>query len=131
MLVPRPAVVLTVWETIATQLSSTGSLGLTYIPDEGDLDTQEEAAARQAAERGVEAATSRGWPATGRVENASLAVWQTVVDVADELDASLIVCGARGRNAAKRALLGSVSEALLRHSHRPVLIAPELRVDEQ
>jgi len=52
-------------------------------------------------------------------------VWQRVVEVADEIDASLIVCGARGRNAAKRALVGSVSEAVLHHSHRPTLITPE------
>ena len=54
-----------------------------------------------------------------------MCVWQRVVEVADEIDASLIVCGARGRNAAKRALVGSVSEAVLHHSHRPTLITPE------
>jgi len=46
------------------------------------------------------------------VENAGLSVWQTVVAVADEIDASLIVCGARGRNGLKRAMLGSVAEAV-------------------
>jgi len=125
MLTPRAAVVLTVWETVTTQLAKSGALALSYLPDENDLDAQEEAAAREAADRGVLTADARGWRATGRVENAPVAVWQTVIAVADELNASLIVCGARGRNAAKRTLLGSVAEAVLHHGHRPTLIAPQ------
>lgn len=123
LLVRRAAVVLTVWETITTQLAYSGGFGFGYVRDEGELDAQEEVAAWQAAERGVLTAEGHGWQATGRVENAPVAVWRTVVMVADEIDASLIVCGARGRNAAKRALLGSVAEAVLHHSHRPTLIA--------
>jgi nucleotide-binding universal stress UspA family protein len=44
--------------------------------------------------------------------------------VANEIDAELILCGTRGRGEAKSFLLGSVSLGVLRHSHRPVLIAP-------
>jgi len=128
LLAPRPAVVLTVWEAVATQLA-TGSFGfaagVSYLPDETELDAREEAAAREAAGRGVATAEGRGWVATARVERAVEPVWQTVVWVAEEIGASLIVCGARGRNAAKRALLGSVAEAVLHHSHRPTLIAPQ------
>jgi nucleotide-binding universal stress UspA family protein len=40
--------------------------------------------------------------------------------VVDEVDAPLIVCGAGGLNPVKRAILGSVSEAVLHHSHRPI-----------
>jgi nucleotide-binding universal stress UspA family protein len=125
LLAPRAAVVLTVWEAVATQIASSGGFGFSYVPDEQALDMQEEAAARQAAERGVVTARSHGWEAVARVENARLTVWQTLVAVADEIDASLIVCGARGRNAIKRAVLGSVAEAVVHHSHRPALIAPE------
>jgi nucleotide-binding universal stress UspA family protein len=121
---PRAAVVLTVWETIATQLIASGAF-VGYVADEGEIDDQEQAAARGAVDRGVLTAEAAGWQATGRIELAPAAVWQTVVAVADEIDASIIVCGARGRNAAKRALLGSVAEAVLHHSHRPTLIAPQ------
>jgi nucleotide-binding universal stress UspA family protein len=130
----RVAVVLTVWETTATRLAS-GAFGFgaafAYFPDEAELDGQEEAAARQAAARGVAAAEDHGWQATARVERARVCVWQRVVEVADEIDASLIVCGARGSNAAKRALVGSVSEAVLHHSRRPTLIAPEPAVQTE
>ena len=115
---------LTVWETAATQVATSG-FGFGYIPDEGPLDSHEERAARDAARRGAMTAEQRGWEATARVERAPVCVWQTVVSVADELDASLIVCGARGLSAAKRAMLGSVAEAVLHHSHRLTLIAPQ------
>lgn len=120
----RVAVVLTVWETVATRLATSG-FGFGYVPDESELDSQQERAARDAAKFGASTAEQHGWEATAQVENAPVCVWQTVVAVAEEIDASLIVCGARGRNAAKRALLGSVAEAVLHHSHRPTLIAPQ------
>jgi nucleotide-binding universal stress UspA family protein len=119
------ALVLTTWETVTTQLVSSGSFAFSYVPDESELDEREQEAALEAARRGVREAEARGWTATARVERAPICVSQTVIDVADEVDASVIVCGSRGRNAAKRALLGSVADAVLHHSHRPTLIAPE------
>ena len=104
--------------------------GVSYISDEGELDAQEQAAAQQAAEEGAKAATERGWQAAPRAANAELAAWRTIVDIADEMDASLIVCGARGLNLAKRAIIGSVSEAVLHHSHRPTLIAAQPPADD-
>jgi nucleotide-binding universal stress UspA family protein len=130
LLVPSAAVVLTVWETVVRRLVASGlntGLGGTYIPDEADLDAREEATARDAAEQGVQAGSARGWSATARVELAEVAVSRTIVDVADEVDAALIVCGARGLNTIKRTILGSVSEAVLHGSHRPTLIWPQTR----
>ncbi len=124
LLARRVAVVLTAWETVAAQLASSG-FGFGYVADESELDFQQERAARDAAARGAITAEVHGWDAIARVENAPVCVWQTIVAVADEIDAPLIVCGARGRNAAKRALLGSVAEAVLHHSQRPTLIAPQ------
>jgi nucleotide-binding universal stress UspA family protein len=132
LLVPRAAVVLSVWETITVRLMTTGffpATGMSYVADEGDLDAQEEAAARQAAQDGARVANDHGWVATARVENAELAIWRTIVEVADEIDASLIVSGARGLNTVKRAIIGSVSEAVLHHSHRPTLITTQPRAD--
>ena len=100
-------------------------LGGSYIADEGELDRREEATARQAAAQGARAERERGWDAKARTQQAEVAVWQTIIETADELDASLIVCGARGLNPVKRAILGSVSEAVLHHSHRPMLISPQ------
>jgi nucleotide-binding universal stress UspA family protein len=47
--------------------------------------------------------------------------WEAIVNVADEIDADLIVVGTHGRHGLARALLGSVAEHVVRTSHRPVL----------
>jgi nucleotide-binding universal stress UspA family protein len=45
-----------------------------------------------------------------------------IVEVAEEIDAGLIVMGSRGQGRLRRALLGSVSDAVVRHAHCPVTI---------
>ena len=50
---------------------------------------------------------------------------KTIDEIAEEIDAGLIVCGQRGRGAIRSALLGSVSHALAAHTKRPLLIAPQ------
>jgi nucleotide-binding universal stress UspA family protein len=49
-------------------------------------------------------------------------VWNRIVEVADERDASLIVIGSRGRSGLHYAFLGSVAAAVAQHSKRSVLI---------
>ena len=51
-------------------------------------------------------------------------VWQTILDVADEVDADVIVMGCRTHSAIGQALLGSTANKVMYHSHRPVLIVP-------
>jgi len=51
-------------------------------------------------------------------------LWRTILDVADEVDAELIVAGTRGPTAVTDEPLGSVSDGLVHHSERPVLIVP-------
>ena len=46
----------------------------------------------------------------------------TIVDLAEELGAGLIVMGSRGLGGVRRALLGSVSDSVVRHAHCPVLV---------
>jgi nucleotide-binding universal stress UspA family protein len=45
-----------------------------------------------------------------------------IVSLADEINAGLIVMGSRGRGGIRRALLGSVSDSVVRHAHCPVLV---------
>lgn len=52
---------------------------------------------------------------------------EAIVDKANDLGADVIVLGSHGRGALMRALLGSVSEGVLRSAGRPVLIVPSPR----
>jgi nucleotide-binding universal stress UspA family protein len=94
------------------------------VANEQEIDSREEAAARAAADEGARAAREHGWDATPRIAGVRTAEWRTIVDVADELDAGLIVCGTRGLSGVRSLVLGSVSRAVLQHAGRPVLIAP-------
>jgi nucleotide-binding universal stress UspA family protein len=49
---------------------------------------------------------------------------ETIVREADRLAADVIVLGSHGHGALHRALLGSVSEHVLHHATRPLLILP-------
>jgi nucleotide-binding universal stress UspA family protein len=129
LLASAQAVVLTVWQPLTARLVESGGFGVFGLEDETDVDEQEQAAAREAAEDGAGRAREIGLDAGARIEEADGPVWQTIVRVADELDAGLIVCGTRGRGTVRTALLGSTSHAVLRHAGRPVLIAPEPRAD--
>jgi nucleotide-binding universal stress UspA family protein len=121
---PADAVVLVVWTPAAVQLARAGSF-LVAIPNEGELDEQEAAAARQIAEEGAAGARTRGYNASARIAQADESVAKTIDEIAQEIDAGLVVCGQRGRGAISSALLGSVSRALATHTKRPLLIAPQ------
>jgi nucleotide-binding universal stress UspA family protein len=69
----------------------------------------------------------------GPVENVAATVTQAhlrtggrpdveIVALAEELGAGLIVMGSRGRGGIRRALMGSVSDSVVRHAHCPVLV---------
>ncbi len=48
-----------------------------------------------------------------------------IVGLADELGAGLIVLGSRGLGPLRRALMGSVSDSVVRHARCPVLVVRE------
>ena len=50
---------------------------------------------------------------------------EEIVDVAHEMGAGFIVMGSRGHGRMRRALLGSVSDSVVRHAHCPVTIVRE------
>jgi nucleotide-binding universal stress UspA family protein len=121
---PADAVVLVVWTPAAMQLARAGSF-LVVIPNEGEIDEQEAAAARKIAEDGAAGARKHGYNASARIAQADESVARTIDEIAQEIDARLVVCGQRGRGAIGSALLGSVSHALAAHTKRPLLIAPQ------
>ncbi|WP_157253941.1 universal stress protein [Nonomuraea typhae] len=118
----EPTVVLSVWEPLLVQVKRHPTAGPALLADQGE--EWKELAERQAAE-GAELAGKAGLTdVTARAVADQDSIWQTIVDVADELDASLIVTGSRGLGGVRSVLLGSVSNHVLHHAHRPTLIVP-------
>jgi len=98
-----------------TTVSGTGEgvPGLDSLLDELESEGREvtDEIASRAEERGINATTTvrRGNP------------HDDILDFATETDADLVVMGTHGRTGIKRALLGSVTEDVVRHSEIPVL----------
>lgn len=118
-------VVLTVWEPLAARLALGGAFAIAPISNEGELDEQEESFAKETAQDGAQRAIQHGYKASAMTAASAEGPAQAILAVANEISARLIVCGQRGRNPSRAALLGSVSHTLAAHARRPVLIAPE------
>jgi nucleotide-binding universal stress UspA family protein len=89
-----------------------------------DIDAATEEHARDVAADGAERARKAGFDAEPRAVRSSERYFRTLLTLADELDAPVIVMGSRGRSAAASAVLGSVSTGVLHHGRRPVLVVP-------
>jgi nucleotide-binding universal stress UspA family protein len=126
-LIARPvdAVVLTVWESVATRLALAGAFSAGSATGGVDLDAEEESNARSLAEEGALRANEHGYKASAMIRESFDGIANSVLAAADELSARLIVCGQRGRGILRSTLLGSVSHTLASHTRRPILIAPE------
>src|SRR5215208_839051 len=82
---------------------------------------------RQRAQEILEEQTRRIEQSGGRVTEKYLKVAerhraQEIVEVAEEIEAGLIVIGSRGLGGMRRALMGSVSDSVVRHAHCPVMV---------
>jgi nucleotide-binding universal stress UspA family protein len=47
---------------------------------------------------------------------------EEIVILGEEIDAGLVVVGSRGMGGVRRALMGSISDSVVRHAHCPVLV---------
>jgi nucleotide-binding universal stress UspA family protein len=120
-----PAVLLHVWNPPQRVLAD--SFGVSADPTALNTQKLEDFVQRRAAEvvaDGEALAGRLGFSVTSRQEVNRSSVWQTILDVANEVDATLIVTGTHGNTAVQSGLLGSVSNALVHHARRPVLLVP-------
>jgi nucleotide-binding universal stress UspA family protein len=110
----RDAIVLTVWEPFA-------ELPLAAAAPSRDLEGGVAADARAIADEGARLAGAAGFHPRPLVESGDR-IWRTIVDAADEHDASIVVMGSHGRTGIGLALMGSVAADVVRHTARPVMI---------
>ena len=84
----------------------------------------DKATADQLVAAGVQLARTAGLEAAPIVEPKQRKVWRALLAAADRRGAPLIVVGAQGVSGLGRAVLGSVSTAVVQHSPLPVLVVP-------
>ena len=128
-----PATVLTIWERFIDVLALTSSAIILppEVVDVAEVDAASEQSARATAEAGVARAAAAGLNAQPRTAPRRTTVAEAILAVADEVDATAIVMGTRGRSRVKSLLLGSVSAGVLHLADRPVTIVPSPEVAER
>jgi nucleotide-binding universal stress UspA family protein len=123
----RPAVLATVWESgLAVPIGPTDAMGMGTLPqDPRTIETfdrlQRERASTVAAD-GAELARSVGLVAEAQAVPDEVDVADTLIDIARERGAAVIVVGSHGISGLRTRLLGSVSRKLIQHCDRPVLV---------
>jgi nucleotide-binding universal stress UspA family protein len=124
----RPALVITVWEPgLATMPIGGPDLpGAGEIPPDPEtvqeVDRAQRDRAAGIAAAGAELARSLGLSAEPHDVPDQLDVGDTLIDLARERDAAVVVVGSHGISGLRSHLVGSVSRKLLQHSDRPVLV---------
>jgi nucleotide-binding universal stress UspA family protein len=129
------ATVLVIWETILETMTRNGSLGagLGFIGGySGDgADTAIQQAAVDTAAEGAQRATTAGLIAHPHTAHRGDDIAGDILAVAAAIDADVIVLGTRGLNAVKSLMLGSVSQRVVHHADRAVLVVPSPSLAEK
>ena len=89
------------------------------------LEEELEGLSERRAQEVLDAAVEKVQSAGATVAQAHLregGVPHEIVALAEDLEVGLVVVGSRGRGGIRRALMGSVSDAVVRHAHCPVLV---------
>jgi nucleotide-binding universal stress UspA family protein len=129
---PRPATVVFVWDPVAPGPAGDpfGLVSPMYEPTQLEgvnqtIRTNADAIAAQGAELAREAGLD-AQPMTAEMRGS---IWSTLLEVAEETGAELVVVGARGHSKVRSLLLGSVSNGVVHHTTLPVLVLPSRGTD--
>jgi nucleotide-binding universal stress UspA family protein len=100
------------------------SVGYSAMPSDAPwVDAADPTLAYAGAQAGVDFAQQLGFHAVARTA-AAPTTWQAVTEVADEVNASVIVVGSRGLKGAREVVEHSVSHDIATHAQQPVLVVP-------
>ena len=124
------ATVLVVWEAFSEVAYAGRSrfTPLATITDLQETDEKMRAAGMELAEEGAELARAAGLDAKPVTARQKGSVAASILAVAEELNPDAIVMGSRGMGGLSSIVLGSVSQRVLQHADRPVLVIPSAAV---
>jgi nucleotide-binding universal stress UspA family protein len=124
----RPAVLATVWEPAlaAVPVALPGSISVTTLPADPAtveaVDRRQRERASTVAADGADLARSVGLVAEAQSVSDDVNVADTLLDMARERGAAVVVVGSHGISGLRTRLLGSVSRKVIEHCDRPVLV---------
>ena len=126
LLAPRRALLVVVWESGAAYETTERPSSILAAPIDlrGALlaDQAMYDGARRLAERGAALANAHGFDAESLVVADDVTVAQTLVRLADELEADAVVVGAHGHRRLQDLFVGSTSRRVLEHAPCPVIV---------
>jgi nucleotide-binding universal stress UspA family protein len=116
--------VLNVWEPLERIIARYAALGPFVGDGVGEADAGLEVEAAKVAAAGAALASKAGLQSAPHTTTVRTSVWEAVLEVADAIDADVIVTGTRSLHGLRETLSNALSHALLQHSHRPVVAIP-------
>ncbi len=120
----RPLLVL----SVARSMSAVGSAGVVGLPAgvAGEalarLDEEAQRKAEALAEEGARAAEAAGLNATAVGTITQGNIWSAILRVAEDEDVAAVMVGSRGLSDLRSVLLGSISNGVIHHCDRPVVV---------
>jgi nucleotide-binding universal stress UspA family protein len=120
----EPAVLLHVWSPPDRVAADAFAIRDDDNPTYEQLEASARERAHEVLDEGKSLAEQLGIAVTPRDDRSHSSVSDMILEIADELDADLIVAGTRGTTAIAEQVLGSVSNTLVHHARRPVLVVP-------
>ena len=130
MIAGRDAIVAYFWQPFAEVARAFAINLMEIVQDPAAINAREQARAEAAAAEGAELARAHGITCEGRARMATGSLDEAIIAYADELDAGLVVLGARGRSSLGSALLGNVACDVLQRARMPVLVVPSPSLSE-
>ena len=112
-----------VWESWVAHAPALAGASGSVMGVAAELDELAHDQSTDVSARGAETASLAGFEARGISEPAEGPLWRTVLDAADQHGSPAIVLGSR-RHGPVSAALGSVSNGVVHHSDKPVLVVP-------
>lgn len=126
LLADRPVLVLATWEPPPM----VGAHGIDAVMDalydeHADLRAAARRTAADAAGAACELLDERGFDVTRRVCADERAPWRVILEIAEEIDAAVIIAGASDGSSHHEGALGRETRALAHRSRRPLLVLPD------